>query len=115
MSDLQSKFLALATQVPSEIVDVPGVGAVEVRGLTVSGRDQWFEMINAGKGKHKNVRASLLALCMHEDGKRIFSDAEASEIGTLPPSVVDKIFEVASRLSGLGDQGETEGNSESAR
>jgi hypothetical protein len=39
MSDLKERLLALKGTVPSEVVSIPGVGEVEVRGLTAAGRD----------------------------------------------------------------------------
>lgn len=114
----KEKLLALRSSVPSETVDVAGVGQVEVRGLTAAGRDEWEQRIYNAKGKTlSNMRASLVALCLFEDGKRIFEASDVAAVGELPAKVVDELWEVATRLSGLGatDKDELEKNSESAR
>lgn len=118
MNTLKERILSLRSSVPTEMVDVPGVGMVEVRGLTAAGRDEWEQRIYNAKGKTlSNMRASLVALCLFEDGKRIFEANDVSALGELPASVVDHLWEVSAKLSGLGanDKDELEKNSESAR
>ena len=118
MNTTKERLLALRASVPSETVDVPGVGQVEVRGLTAAGRDEWEQRIVSAKGKTvRNIRASLVALCVYEADRLVFSPGDVDALGELPAQVVDRLYEVASRLSGLGakDQETLEGNSESAR
>jgi len=118
MSDLKARLLGLRATVPSETVSVPGVGEVEVRGLTAAGRDEWEQRIVSAKGKTvRNIRASLVALCVYEADRLVFSPGDIDALGELPAQVVDRLYEVASRLSGLGakDQETLEGNFESAR
>lgn len=118
MSDLKTSLLGLRATVPSEMVTVPGVGEVEIRGLTAAGRDEWEQRIVSARGKTvRNIRASLVALCVYADGKPVFTSGDIEAIGELPAQIVDRLYDVASRLSGLGakDQEELEGNSESAR
>ena len=115
---LKERLLSLRASVPSETVNVTGVGQVEVRGLTAAGRDEWEQRIYAAKGKPvRNMRASLVALCLYEDGKPVFSSAEVDDLGELPANVVDRLWDVAARLSGLtgNDREELEKNCESAR
>ena len=115
---LKERLLSLRASVPSETVDVAGVGQVEVRGLTAAGRDEWEQRIYAAKGKTvKNMRASLVSLCLYENGKPVFQPGEVDELGELPAQVVDRLWDVAARLSGLtrNDQEVLEKNFESAR
>jgi len=115
---IRDQLLALRATVPSEMVSVPGVGEVEVRGLTAAGRDEWEQRIVSAKGKSvRNIRASLVALCVYADGKPVFSSVDVDAIGDMPAQIVDHLYTVATRLSGLGarDQEELEGKSESAR
>lgn len=51
-----------------------------------------------------NLRARLCALTMcDEEGNRLFSDADVRELGKKSASALNKVFEVAQRLSGLSD------------
>jgi hypothetical protein len=50
----------------------------------------------------KNIRAKLVALTVvDEEGNRIFSDSDASALGKKSAAALDRVFEVAQRLSGL--------------
>lgn len=118
MSEIKDKLLGLKSKVPSETVSIPGVGEVEVRGLTAAGRDEWEQRIYQSKGKTvRNVRASLVALCLFDDGKPLFGSGDIELLGELPAQVIDGLYDVAARLSGLGSQDKDtiEKNSESAR
>jgi hypothetical protein len=115
---VKDQLLALRATIPSEMVNVPGVGEVEIRGLTAAGRDEWEQRIVSAKSRTvRNIRASLVALCVYANGKPVFGSADIDSIGEMPAQVVDRLYGVATRLSGLGvkDQEELEGNSESAR
>lgn len=113
-----------ATRPPRERVEIPELaGAVWVRGLTSSERDQ-FEGSNVRtdiiKGKviprvhHERMRARLLQQCLEdEDGNRLFEEADVAKLGKLRADVADRLFEVARRLSGIteADIEELKGNS----
>lgn len=117
MSDLRSRLFALRDSIPSEVVDVDGIGPVTVRGLTAGARDEWEQRIYAAKGKPlRNVRAGLVALCVYDGGKPVFGSADVDAVGELPAAVVDRLYDVAARLSGMGpkDRETAEGNSEAA-
>lgn len=85
-------------------------GTVRVRALTGAERDAFEASIVEGKGKNvktnlKNIRAKLVALTViNENGERLFNDHEAQALGTKSASALDKVFEVAQRLSGLRDE-----------
>lgn len=118
MNTAKERLLALRAAVPSETVEIPGVGQVEVRGLTAAGRDEWEQRIYSARGRTvKNMRASLVCMCLFEDGKRMFEANEIDAVGEMPAAVVDSLWDVASKLSGLGskDQEELEKNCEGAR
>lgn len=105
-------------------VEVPEWGEegdyVLVREMTGAERDQYedsrlvrrgdrFEITNA------NVRAKLCSLTIcDEDGQRIFTDAEAAQLGKQSAAALDRCFAAALELSGLtkADQEELEKNSE---
>ena len=103
MSDLKAKFLALRATVPTEQVTVPGVGVVTMRGLTAGKRDEWEQRIWSVKGKTlTNIRASLVAMCAYDGDAPMFSAADIEAIGDMPASVIDELYDIATRLSGMG-------------
>lgn len=92
-----------------ECVDVPEWGgSVYVKSLTGAERDAFeASMISIdGSGKRKmtlaNTRAKLVAktLC-NEEGKRLFSDADIEHLTKKSAAALQRVFEVAQRLSGL--------------
>jgi len=101
MSEIKDKLLGLKSKVPSETVSIPGVGEVEVRGLTAAKRDRW----------------EMETLCLYHDGAPLLGPADVDALGELPAGLVDHLYDIASRVSGLGvkDREVLEGNSDSAR
>ena len=93
-----------------ELVDVPEWGGqVYVKGMTGLERDAFEGSIveTRGKGTRVNmahVRAKLAAqtLC-DENGERLFTDADVKELGKKSASALQRVFEVAQRLSGIGE------------
>lgn len=113
MSGFLSKdaFTAAAGKLPIERVDLPELGGhVYVRGMSGVERDNWERSLVVGKGRRRdynldNVRARLAArtIC-DEAGVRTFTDADADTLGTIRVDCLNRIFEVAQRLSGVSDQ-----------
>ena len=97
----------LALKIPTATVKVAGIdGLVSLCGLSASGRDLWEQEIYSQRDKKmgvKNIRASLVVRCLTtEVGVRLFTDAEIDQVGSMPASVIDKLYEHCQRLSGLG-------------
>jgi len=118
MSDLKNRFLALKASVPFEVVDVPGVGPITIRGMTAAGRDEWEQRIFHAQGKTlRNIRATMITLCAYDGDSPLFTAKDLDAIGELPASVVDSLYDVAARLSGMGQSAkeQAEGNSDSGR
>ena len=97
----------LALKIPTATVKVAGIdGLVSLRGLTANERDLWEQQIYAERDKKmgvKNIRASLVVRCLTDEaGVRLFTDAEIAEVGAMPASVIDRLYEHCQRLSGLG-------------
>jgi len=93
---------------PVEEVYVPEWDAwVRVRGLTGAERDAFEQSIVETRGKNtrmnlRNIRAKLVALCVvDEQGNRLFSDEDAELLGRKSAAALNRVFEVAQRLSGL--------------
>lgn len=119
MSDLKMIILA-ADDLPREAVQVPewdGV-TVWVRTLTGSERDQFETRLALDRQKAGAVpgdfraRLLVLALC-DEHGKRLFEDGDVKALGRKSAKVLDRLADVAMRLSRIGQkqQEEAEKNS----
>lgn len=100
----------------TEEVEIPEWGGtVLVRGMTGAERDR-FEMsvLERGHGGRMvpnpaNMRAKVIARCVVDgDGNRLFTDADIAALGEKNGAALDRVFSVASRLSGLGSDEEAE-------
>ena len=96
---------------PTEQVHIPEWGGdVLVRALTGAERDRFEQSIVEQRGKNtrmnlQNIRAKLVALTVvDEQGNRIFKDEDVKWLGNKSAAALDRIFEVAQRLSGLRDE-----------
>jgi hypothetical protein len=110
-----------APDIQTEDVLIPEWGgAVRVKGLNAAERDA-YEASIVGKGKgqkgpnYSNVRARLVALTViDEAGNQLFGPADVRQLGEKSAAPIDRIYDVAARLSGITeeDEEELEGNSE---
>lgn len=105
---LTREAILQAQDLPYEDVEVPEWrGIVRVRGLTGAERDAFEQSIVEQRGKNtrmnlRNIRAKLVALCcVDEQGNRIFTDDDVELLGKKSAAALNRIFEVAQRLSGL--------------
>jgi len=94
--------------IQEEIVAVPEWGgSVKVRGMTGIERDVFESSIMQGKGKNikmnwQNVRAKLVVhSVIDEDGNKLFTDADVARLGEKSAAALDRVFDVAQRLSGI--------------
>lgn len=102
---LKDQILA-ANDMPSEPVTVPEWGVtVQMRTLSAYERDAFSQAtVNGKKMDLSNVRARFVALCMTDDtGARVFSDTEADALGSKSTRIVERLWKVASRLNGMGE------------
>lgn len=98
----------LGAKSPTERVYVKELDETYIlRGMTGAERDAFEASCFEGKGKRrdfsmKNLRAKLVACCViDEDGARLFSDEDAAVLGEIRADILDRLFSVAQRLSGL--------------
>jgi hypothetical protein len=112
-----------------EPVDVPEWGGeVLVRGLSGTERDDYEASIQQIRPKpdgsrevvfvRANARAKLLVKCLiDEQGNRLFKDTDAAALGRKNGAIIDRLYDVAAALSGMGDanEQEIEGNSDAAQ
>jgi hypothetical protein len=72
-------------------------------------RDALEASMIKGKGKKaqvnlENLRAKVVARCVvDEDGVHIFSDADIPALGKKSAAALNRVYEVAQRLSGITD------------
>jgi hypothetical protein len=114
-NNLMSKYLGRekilgADDLASEDVAVPEWGGVvRVRCMTGAERDRFEESIVDQRGKKTrvdmgNIRAKLVAATVvDEEGARIFSDRDVEALGKKSAAALNRVFEVAQRLSGITD------------
>jgi len=102
---LSAEEIRAARDLPVEEVDVPEWGGpVLVRGLTGRARDRYEESMLKAEGgmSYDNVRAKLVVRCLvDKDGKRLFEDSDVEWLGEKSATALSRVFDVASRLSGL--------------
>lgn len=84
-----------------------GSDTVLVRELRGRERDEWEASLAVQRGKQMvpdvaNIRAKLVARSIvGDDGEPVFSQQDVAALGELSAAALDRVFEVASRLSGL--------------
>jgi hypothetical protein len=96
-----------ADDLPSEDVAVPEWGgSVRVRTMTGAERDAFELAITTARsaGRVGDVRARLVAMAaVDADGKLLFTAADVAKLSKKSSRALDRVFAVASRLNGLGD------------
>jgi hypothetical protein len=112
MKILKREEILKIDDIKTEEVLVPEWGAgvgVLVRGLNGAERDRFEGSILDQSGKKtkvnmQNARARLVQMStVDEDGKLIFSAADVLALGSKNAAALDRIFDVASRLSGISE------------
>ena len=94
-----------------EAVECPEWGGkVRVRGLTGTQRDAYEGSLISGNGSDRkmnlaNARAKMVVLAVVDgDGRPIFSPDDVRALGRKSALPIERIFDVARRLSGMTDQ-----------
>lgn len=107
---LTRESILAASDIETEEVHIPEwKGSVFVRGLTAGQRDKWENLSVTVKGKTREVttnhlRARLAVMaCVDGDGKLLFTEADIPQLGRKSSRAIDRIYEVAARLSGISD------------
>jgi len=109
MTTLKRDDILKVQDIQTELVHVPEWGGdVYVKGLDGTERDLFEASFveNRGKGntriKLENIRAKLVALtACDENGERLFASKDAEALGKKSAAALQRVFEVAQRLSGL--------------
>src|SRR5512146_521473 len=110
MAILKKSDILAVRDIETETVAVPEWGGeVLVSGLTGKERDEFEASVVEMRGKStkvdmSNIRAKLCAIAIHdEEGKRMWDEDEVDELGKKSARALQRVFEVAQRLSGLSD------------
>lgn len=112
MTRLLTRDTILAAQdIQTEEVEVPEWGgSVLVRGMTGAERDAFEESVLTGKGRKrdvnlKNFRARLIVKSVvNRKGERVFTHADIDALGQKSAAALARVFDVATRLSGMSDE-----------
>lgn len=117
---LTRDMILKADNLRTEEVPVPEWGgSVLVRELRGRERDEWEASLAVMRGKAMvpdvaNMRAKLVARSVvGEDGEPVFTQQDVNALGELSAAALNRVFEVASKLSGLDEKDleEMSGNS----
>lgn len=104
---LTRDLILAASDLPTEEVQAPEWGgSVFVRTMSGTERDAFEQSVIDGKANATsldNVRARLaVKVICDAAGTRLFTDADADALGAKSGKVLDRVFEVAQRLNGIG-------------
>lgn len=109
MTILNRDAILTAVDLKAETVSVPEWGGeVAVRGMSGAERDSFEQSLFVGEGTDRkfsaeNVRAKLLVRCIVDHkGVRVFKDEDAALLGQRNAATLDRVYDVAQRLSGIG-------------
>jgi hypothetical protein len=113
MAGLKDTILG-ADDIEEEDHDVPEWGVkVKVRGMTGTERDSFEgKLVAMRKGgtdpemRLADFRSKVLVRCLvdPETDKRIFDEKDVQQLGRKSGAVLDRLFDVAKRLSGMDDK-----------
>jgi hypothetical protein len=110
MSLLNRDAILSADDLSKELVSCPEWGGeVYVRALTGAERDRFESSLIEQRGKNQklnmtNIRAKLAAMAICDDqGKRLFTDADVTALAAKSAAALNRVFDVARKLSGLAD------------
>ena len=109
---LDASAILAADDLTRERVDCPEWGGfVYVSTLTGEGRDAYelSVMVREPDGTFRqdldNMRAKLVAACcVDDDGKRLFTAGQVAQLGKKSAAVINRLYQVAARLNGIGEQ-----------
>lgn len=110
MTVLKRDEILQAADIQKEVVSVPEWGGdVYVKGMTGAERDKFESSMVTIRGKDRemnlaNIRAKLASMTIcDEAGVRLFKEEDVQALSKKSASALQRIFEVAQRLSGIGD------------
>lgn len=82
---------------------------VRVKAMSGAERDAYEQDILVGKGRNRdvnlvNARAKLIARSVvDQNGERMFAEGDVKKLGAKSAAAIQRVYDVASRLSGLSE------------
>ena len=108
---LSREDILTAKDIQTEVISVPEWGGkLRVRGLNGAQRDKYQISLLQEPGRSvklalDNATAKLVSLCVvNGKGKRLFSQADIVKLSKKSGSALNRVYTVAQRLSGLGEE-----------
>ena len=104
MTKLTKDDIFKADDLPTKDMDIPEWGGtLTIRTLTGAERDEFENaFVNQDKINIRGLKARLIQLTVQNgDGQPMFTKADLQKLNSKSASVIDRIFEVSQRLSGL--------------
>ena len=104
MTKLTKDDIFKADDLPTKSMDIPEWGGtLTVRTLTGAERDQFESaFVNQDKIDIRGLKTRLIQLTvLNGDGNPMFTKADLLQLNGKSASVIDRIFQVSQRLSGL--------------
>ena len=103
---LDKEAILKNTALATEAVNIPEWGGyVTVREMAGTEKDSYESACSdrGAGGEYVNIRAKLVVRSLiNGEGKRIFDDGDAGRVGQLSGRILDRLCDVAQRLSGIG-------------
>lgn len=108
---LSKEAIFAADDRPTEVVDIPEWGGkVIVKAISGTDRDRFEQSIANPKGGVKDgavIRARLVSLAVvDEKGAKIFEPRDMEDLGKKSAAVLDRLYDVAARISGISKAGQ---------
>ncbi|GAG24491.1 unnamed protein product [marine sediment metagenome] len=114
MATIQERILE-ADDLPREKVHVPEWNMdVWIRSLTAAERDDYEQGLLRASGQGRsltmtpnlaNAKAKLVVRTLvYENGERMFTDVEAGKLGQKSARAINRLYDVAERLSGISEE-----------
>ena len=102
---LAETILATSDLKEEEITIEKWGGDFLVRELTAGQRERFEQLyVEQGSVDVKDLRASFIVDCFFTlEGKKIFDESHIEGLSKKSASIIDQIFDVCRRLSGIGD------------
>jgi hypothetical protein len=113
---LTRDMILQSVDIVTEELSVPEWGgSVMIKGMTAAERDEFESvMMQRTRGRKgameyelntREARARIAALCIVDDkGERLFSLNDVKALGQKSAAALDRVYDVATRLSGIGER-----------